>query len=76
MELTIKNPAVMDPSHMPRMRRTANKPAKFLQAAWQQRATAQIDILRLVNVELREKCSENGSNLIHLPTGNRCRHKF
>jgi hypothetical protein len=47
MELTIKNPAVIDPSHIPRMRRTTNKPAKFLQAAWEQRATAQIDILKL-----------------------------
>jgi hypothetical protein len=47
MELTIKNPAVMDPSHIPRTRRTANNPPKLLQAAWEQRATAQIDIFKL-----------------------------
>lgn len=41
------NPAVIDPSHMPRMRRTTNNPAKFLQAACVQRATPQIKMLML-----------------------------
>jgi len=77
MELTIKNPAVILPSHIPRIRRTANKPAKFLQAAWAQRATAQMDMLKLERgYELQDDKEELSSNLIHFPTGKRCRHKF
>ena len=61
MALTIKKPAVIEPSHMPRTKRTAKRPAKFLQAACEQRAIAHMEILKLDNnicicicVDLRE----------------------
>lgn len=41
------NPAVMEPSHMPKKMRTTKRPAKLWQAAWAHRATAQIDIFKL-----------------------------
>jgi hypothetical protein len=47
MELTIKKPAVMEPSHIPRMRRAMKRPAKFLQAAWQHKVTPQMNMFRL-----------------------------
>lgn len=50
MDVTIKNPAVIDPSHIPKIKRTMNRPAKFLQAAWQHSATAQMKMLRLPNL--------------------------
>ena len=51
MALTIKNPAVIEPSHMPRTKRTAKRPAKFLQAACEQRAIAHMEMLKLDNKE-------------------------
>ena len=42
------NPGVTAPSHIPRMKRTANKPPKFLQAAWHNKAIDQMKIFMLV----------------------------
>ena len=47
MALTIMNPAVMEPSHMPRMSRTAKRPPKFLHAACEQSATPHVKMLML-----------------------------
>ena len=47
MALTIMNPAVIEPSHMPKINLTANKPPKFVQAACEQRATPQTKMLIL-----------------------------
>lgn len=47
MELTIKKPAVMEPSHIPRRSLHTKSPEKLLQAAWDIRAMAQTKILRL-----------------------------
>jgi hypothetical protein len=44
---TIMNPAVIEPSHMPNMNRTANNPPKFLHAAWVMRAMDQMKMLIL-----------------------------
>jgi hypothetical protein len=44
---TIMNPGVIVPSHIPRMKRTANKPPKLLQAAWHNKAIPQTKILML-----------------------------
>ena len=44
---TIMNPGVIAPSHIPRMKRTANKPPKLLQAAWHNKAIAQMKMLML-----------------------------
>ena len=52
MELTIKKPAVIEPSHIPRTKRTTKRPAKFLQAACEERAIANIKILKLDNKKL------------------------
>lgn len=41
------NPAVIEPSHIPRMMRTTKSPAKFLHAAWEHRAIAQMDMFKL-----------------------------
>ena len=41
------NPAVIEPSHMPRMNRTAKRPPKFLQAACEQSATPHMKMLML-----------------------------
>lgn len=41
MEVTIMKPAVMEPSHIPRIRRTAKSPPKLLHAACEHRAMAQ-----------------------------------
>jgi hypothetical protein len=41
------NPAVMDPSHMPRKNLHTKSPAKLVQAAWQIREMAQTRTLRL-----------------------------
>jgi hypothetical protein len=60
MLVTIMNPAVIEPSHIPRIIRHASKPPKFLHAAWSVRARAQQVML----------------TLIHLPTGKRCRARF
>jgi hypothetical protein len=35
------------PSHIPKMRRTANNPPKLVHAAWEQRATAQMKMFKL-----------------------------
>ena len=40
-------PAVIEPSHMPRISRTANRPPKLLQAACAHKATPQMNILIL-----------------------------
>jgi hypothetical protein len=42
-------PAVMHPSHMPRIKRATKRPAKLVQAAWQANAMPQIKILMLVD---------------------------
>jgi hypothetical protein len=42
------NPGVIAPSHIPRMKRTANKPPKLLQAAWHNKAMDQMKMLMLV----------------------------
>lgn len=47
MEVTIMKPGVMAPSHMPRRKRTAKRAPKEVQAAWQQRMTAQRKMLML-----------------------------
>ena len=65
MELTIKKPAVIEPSHMPRTKRTAKRPAKFLQAACAQRAIAQIKMLKLDNKKL--KCVDVVELLLRIP---------
>ena len=62
MELTIKKPAVMDPSHIPRMRRTTNRPAKFLQAAWQHKATPQMKMFKLKACRFRGR---NSNQSVH-----------
>ena len=41
------NPAVMEPSHMPRKNLHTKSSAKLVQAAWQIREMAQTKILRL-----------------------------
>jgi len=41
-------PGVIAPSHTPRMKRTANKPPKSLQAAWHNKAMDQMKMLMLV----------------------------
>lgn len=41
------NPAVMEPSHIPRISRTTNRPAKFVHAAWHIKATAQVKMFIL-----------------------------
>lgn len=45
---TIMNPGVIAPSHIPRTKRTANKPPKSLQAAWHSKAIDQMKIFMLV----------------------------
>ena len=47
MELTIMKPAVIEPSHMPRMSRTAKSPPKLWHAAWAQSATPHVKMLIL-----------------------------
>jgi hypothetical protein len=47
MDVTIMNPGVIAPSQIPRRKRTAKRPPKEVQAAWQQRMTAQRKILML-----------------------------
>jgi hypothetical protein len=79
MELTIINPAVMDPSQIPRTKRTAKRPAKFLQAAWQHKTTPQMNMFKLeayVTSENGAPCKACAANLIHFPTGNLCKAKF
>ena len=44
---TIMNPGVIAPSHIPRMKRTANRPPKLSQAVWHNKAMDQIKILML-----------------------------
>jgi len=48
------NPAVIDPSHMPRMMRTTKRPAKFLQAACVQSAILHIKIFWSVCTQFNE----------------------
>lgn len=43
-------PAVIDPSHMPRINLTTKSPAKFLHAAWEHNATAHTNMLKLILV--------------------------
>ena len=47
MEPTIIKPAVIEPSQIPRIRRTAKRPAKLLQAAWLHKAMAQMNTFKL-----------------------------
>lgn len=47
MDVTIRKPAVIAPSQIPRMKRTANSPPKDLHAACAQSATDQMNILTL-----------------------------
>ena len=49
------NPGVTAPSHIPRMKRTANKPPKFLQAAWHNKAMDQMKMLMLAWVSAFER---------------------
>lgn len=46
--MTIKKPAVIEPSQAPRINLTIKRPAKFLHAAWEQSATAQTKMLKLL----------------------------
>ena len=41
------NPGVIAPSQIPRRKRTAKRPPKEVQAAWEQRMTAQRNMLML-----------------------------
>lgn len=50
MALTIRKPAVIEPSHMPSKRRTTNNPVKLLQAAWHDSAIPQMKILILFHM--------------------------
>ena len=50
MALTIRKPAVIEPSHIPSRKRTMNNPAKFLQAAWHDNAIPQMKMLMLIPV--------------------------
>jgi len=50
MALTIRKPAVIEPSHMPSRKRTTNNPVKFLQTAWHDSAIPQMKILMLFHV--------------------------
>lgn len=52
------NPAVIDPSHMPRIRRTTNRPAKFLHAAWEHKAIAHTVIFKLQRDEKQKSGGE------------------
>lgn len=47
MELTIKKPAVIEPSQIPRTNRTSRRPVKLVQAACKERATAHMRIFKL-----------------------------
>ena len=47
MELTIMKPGQNEPSHIPRTKRAAKRPAKFLQAAWQHTVTPQMNMFKL-----------------------------
>lgn len=78
MELTIMKPAVTEPSHIPRMKRTAKRPAKFLQAAWLHKAIAQMNMFRLETPlqKMRSPIKACTTYLIHFPTGNLCSAKF
>jgi hypothetical protein len=58
-------PAVMEPSHMPRTKRTTKRPAKFLQAAWQHKAIAQIKMFRLEVYHVRLERLEKVCKLPH-----------
>jgi hypothetical protein len=57
MELTIKKPAVTDPSHIPRMRRATKRLAKLLQAAWQHKATPHMKMFKLEAYHFRRRSS-------------------
>ena len=74
---TIMNPGVIAPSHIPRMKRTANKPPKFSQAAWHNKAMDQMKILTLVQRSASKQFdSFTAAYLIHFPTGNLWRARF
>ena len=47
MELTIMNPAVMEPSHMPSTNLHTKSPVKLVQAAWETNAMPQMRMFRL-----------------------------
>lgn len=47
MELTIMNPAVMEPSHMPRKSLHTKSSVKLVQAAWHANEMPQTKIFRL-----------------------------
>lgn len=71
------NPAVIEPSHMPKMRRTTNRPAKFLHAAWLHSATPHTKIFMLhADVSSAALKPGRAPHLIHFPTGNRCSARF
>ena len=48
MDVTIKKPAVIEPSQMPRMNRTAKSAPKDLHDAWQQSATDHTKMFKLI----------------------------
>jgi hypothetical protein len=47
MDVTIMNPGVIAPSHMPMMKRQANRAPKEWHAEWAHNATAQMKIFTL-----------------------------
>ena len=71
-------PAVMDPSHMPRIKRNTKRLAKLLQAAWQANAMPQTKILTLFDKLCLDGFggTARDTNLIHLPTGKRWSARF
>lgn len=75
MDVTIRKPAVIAPSQMPRMKRTANSPPKDLQAACAHSATDQMNILTLesgkdTGVSVFNSFHTQAENLKYRITGN------
>ena len=75
MELTIKKPAVIEPSHMPRTKRATKRPAKFLQAACAQSATAHIEMLKL-DVGKMVMYRQHGIDIMIMHTSSICRREI
>ena len=62
----------MQPSHIPRTKRTTKRPVKFLQAAWQHKATLQMNMFKLEMCHFRGrsamKCVQQTSSIFRQET--------
>jgi len=67
MLVTIMNPGVIAPSHMPRTNRQAKRPPKLLQAACDISAIDQMKIHTLgrVDIQFDTSCRDHGDSVPH-----------